>query len=205
MWTCSRQIRLLEPSDYSTSVDPWQFVTTFQSHWHVLVLPITYLLLTYGKHGHLRPQVVLFVTRSCSESVAIGRQGCTSSLLNVLYFLGLRIQKNHALRIILRPVKLRLCTTNAWTMCNRCSTRILQVVPRMNRPNIDVMSFCPLWAAVCSYIHRNCPRAATCIFTNYDPTITAIYDPSSPTSYINFLSCTSCDVVGKCVSCASKS
>src|SRR6266511_3580024 len=61
------------------------------------------------------------------------------------------------------------------------------------------MSFCPLWAAVCSYVHRNCPNAATCTFTNYDPKITARYDPSSPTSYSSFLHCTSCDVKGKCV------
>ena len=69
----------------------------------------------------------------------------------------------------------------------------------ISRPHTD-MSFCPLWAAVCSYARRNCPTAVTCTFTNYDPKITAQYDPSSSTSYTNFLQCTLCDVYGKCVS-----
>src|SRR6266571_3236312 len=68
-----------------------------------------------------------------------------------------------------------------------------------SRPTTD-MSFCPLWAAVCSYVYRNCPTAATCTFTNYDPEITVTYDPSSPTSYTSFLHCTLCNVEGKCVS-----
>ena len=67
-------------------------------------------------------------------------------------------------------------------------------------PAVNMMSFCPLWAGVCSYVHIYCPTAATCIFTNCDPGITAQYDPNYPTSWTNFLSCTSCNVEGKYIS-----
>ena len=61
----------------------------------------------------------------------------------------------------------------------------------------NIMIWCPLWAALCSYFDRNCPSVITCQFTNLDPSISTRYDPSSATSYLDFQNCKDCSVQGK--------
>ena len=63
--------------------------------------------------------------------------------------------------------------------------------------NFNIMSWCPVWAALCSYFYRTCPSLITCRFTNLDHSISTRYDPSSATNYLNFQNCNDCSVQGK--------